>query len=833
MSNYLFSGYSFSSELNANFKLQNLLQTQAGEEQQMSLKLLNRQSEGFAIGTKTPHGQTPQFVLDQTIGGSTQNLITLDSSTGQLGLNFNVDLGNTYKVQNSIAPTDDGDLANKLYVDNLARVISIGLSTNTSGLAITGSPIIDSGDINIDLSSLLQNFSDLSSNGLVHKTGADSFTTFAPSSTDGQVLTTNAGTFAWQDLSRVKSIGLTTNTNALAITGSPVTDTGDINIDISTSLQNFSNLNTAGLLEQTGADTYNVLPLGSNNQVLVINNDSLSWTDFNRVTSIGITTNTDALSITGTPITDNGDINVDVSSSLQNLSNLAGTGLIKQTGADTFTNFAPSVTDGQVLVTTGGDFSWTDFNRVTSIGLTTASTGLSITNTPITDNGNINVDLSARLENVSNLSSLGLVVKDGSETFTTTAIGNQDEFLGVDANGDLIWSTVGTVTSVGITGGDGITVSGSPITTNGNIGLTLDANLESLANLATDGVLYKTSNVMSALAIPATNGQIIQSNNGSIEWITPASSGNVTGTGASTLNSLPKITNATTTAISPSSILVENDTDLNISGLLKVDTLKTTSNQDFMSFNSGENRAYIHKSLRIPDGAGHDITSSYGFLNSAGETGTFSGTTPSTYSIDCHNRVLAQEFNAHSSKTIKNILGKNKEITQEALDFFEQLDIVKYQYKDIIKEGDHEYFGVIAEELKEVLPHYVNDHHKFIPNIYCKGTVKKSLNEYYITIDGELPDIKGNKVQVYTDNKCLELEITHTGNSILSTTTDTELPKEVFVYGTYEYSPTVAYNKLWGLGFVALKGIKNKMEFLEKQVQKLTSQIKELTNQGA
>ena len=48
----------------------------------MSLKLLNRQSEGFLIGTKTPYGATPQFVLDQITGGVTQNLITLDSKQG-------------------------------------------------------------------------------------------------------------------------------------------------------------------------------------------------------------------------------------------------------------------------------------------------------------------------------------------------------------------------------------------------------------------------------------------------------------------------------------------------------------------------------------------------------------------------------------------------------------------------------------------------------------------------------------------------------------------------------------------------------------------------------
>ena len=241
MSNYLFSGYEFSSELKADFKLRNLLQAQVGEEQQMSLILLNRQSEGFLIGTKTPYGATPQFVLDQIIEGVTQNIITLDSNIGQLGLNLNIDLGNTYKIQNSIDPTDDGDLTNKLWVENLARVRTIDLTAGTNGLSITKNTDIENPVFNIDLSIPLQNFSDLSTNGLVHKIGADNFNTFA-AGVDGQVLVTTASTFAWTDLARVTSIGLTTNTSSLSISGGPVIDSGDINIDVSSSLQNLSPL---------------------------------------------------------------------------------------------------------------------------------------------------------------------------------------------------------------------------------------------------------------------------------------------------------------------------------------------------------------------------------------------------------------------------------------------------------------------------------------------------------------------------------------------------------------------------------------------------------------
>ena len=765
MSNYLFAGYEFNSELKADFKLQNLLQSQVGEDQKMSLKLLNRQSEGFAIGAKTPHGQTPQFVLDQIIGGSTQNLITLDSSTGQLGLNVNVDLGSTHKVQNSIAPTDDGDLANKLYVDNLARVISIGLSTNTSGLAITGSPIIDSGDINIDLASILQNFSDLSTTGLVHKTGADSFTTFAPSSTDGQVLITSAGTFAWQDLSRVTSIGLTTNTNALAITGSPVTDTGDINID--------------------------------------------------------------------------------VSSSLQNLSNLAGTALIKQTGADTFTNFAPSATDGQVLVTTGGDFSWTDFNRVTSIGLTSASTGLSITNTPITDSGNINVDLSARLENISNLSSLGIVVKNNIDTFSTTPIGSIGQFLGINGSGGLEWQNTGTVTSVAMTTSAGLSVTGTPITNNGTFGLTLGLPLQNFNNLSTDGLVIKSGSSYSTSTISAVSGQILESTGSGVQWVTPQGGGNVSGTGSSTNNALAVWNNTAGTSIKNSSILVtgSNNTlqldqlntygaqintiyprsgsEVHIQGgcLVVGTTYARVSNGRSLYCNNlytNNDYPYILSNSPIVINADYGENHSYGYLNSDGNTGTGSGY--NNYSLSCSDRVKASEFNATSSRTIKNILSRGNEIEDEAISLFKQIDYTKYQYKDTVKEGDGEYFGVIAEELQEVAPHFVNNNKMFIPNIYSDGEVEQSGQYYTIYVKKELPKITGDKVKVHTEDKVLELDIMLAVKGKIMVTSEEELPKKVFVYGTYEDSPTVAKNKMFELGCVVLKNALHRIEQLENKV---------------
>lgn len=735
MSNYLFSGYEFTSELKADFKLQNLLQSQVGEDQQMSLKLLNRQSEGFAIGTKTPHGQTPQFVLDQIIGGNTQNLITLDSIIGQLGLNFNVDLGNTYKVQNSIAPIDDGDLANKLYVDNLSRLRSLDLTTNTNALSITKNADIENPIFNIDISNQLQNFSDLSSDGLVHKTGVDSFTTFAPSSTDGQVLTTNAGTFAWQDLSRVTSIGLTTNTNALAITGSPVTDTGDINID--------------------------------------------------------------------------------VSSSLQNLSNLAGTGLIKQTGADTFTNFAPSVTDGQVLVTTGGDFSWTDFNRVTSIGLISSSTGLSITNTPITDSGNINVDLSSRLENINNLSSLGIVVKDDIDTFSTTPIGSAGQFLGVNGLGGLEWQNTGTVTSVAMSVSSGLSVTGSPITSNGILGLTLDANLQNLASLSANGILIKSGSSYTTSVIPTDNGRIPQSNNGTIQWVAQTGGGDVSGPSSTTQYAIATWNNTTGTLLNNTPLYIDTNGNLNMNNRYIQNMPWPVSSADCANKGYVDDRTtYLRSnniSVNYDGGFDHflkrsDVTatgiqiinqnsSSFMFEHSGGESCGIavngdtdgctiwspgdSGAILNIQDEDSPNSRVAYVGNNGSWNQVSSKLRKHSikiKSNNEVLDRMMQLSVKSFGYKyddnkssekairRITKKQNKMHVGLIMEEVFKLFPNCIADYYN---PLHKEKRDRKKLN-----IENEVKDVSNTGINHSTLLCYLVMAfqefVTNTNNEILN-----------------------------------------------------------------
>ena len=140
---------------------------------------------------------------------------------------------------------------------------------------------------------------------------------------------------------------------------------------------------------------------------------------------IGITTNADANTGTVT-ITNSGVTSI-----------VAGTGISinSSNGAVTITN-------------TGGNGNGAG---VTSVGV--SSSTLTVSNSPIVSAGNIVLNLST----VSN--SLA-----GTYTYPTVTVDNYGRVTTI-ANA----SSVGTVTSVGITPGTGISVTNSPITTSGNI----------------------------------------------------------------------------------------------------------------------------------------------------------------------------------------------------------------------------------------------------------------------------------------------------------------------------------------------------------------------------
>jgi hypothetical protein len=293
----------------------------------------------------------------------------------------------------------------------------------------------------------------------------------------------------------VTSVALTETGDALTITGSPITSSGTLNI--------------------AGA--------GTSSQV-ICGDLSLATLTSGTVTSIGITAGT-GISVSGSPVTSSGNITVTNSgvTSIVAGSNISISG---GTGAVTIS----ASTQGDITSVTAGD------------GLTGGGSTGDVT---------VSVDY-AGSDNII------LTADDG----TSVTLANTDKVMFSDATDDAVkYANIsqltaaiggGTVTSVAASAANGLTVSGSPITTSGTLAFGISAggiNNDRLANSTISGVSLG-SNLNS---LSASTGLTMTSYNGS------AAVSNLQIDYSGTNNAIEAATDLEGTAISSSDVIWYSD----------------------------------------------------------------------------------------------------------------------------------------------------------------------------------------------------------------------------------------------------------------------------------
>jgi Head domain of trimeric autotransporter adhesin len=149
-------------------------------------------------------------------------------------------------------------------------------------------------------------------------------------------------------------------------------------------------------------------------------------------------------------------------------------------------------------------------------------------------------------------------------------------------NNGTTWDALSSVTTLTVTGSTGLTVGGSPLTSSGTITLTLDSGLQSLASLATTGIIVQSvadtfitrTITGTALNISVTNGDGV-SGNPTIDLIdagTPVSASFV----KITTDAKGRVT-ATTSVIAGDITTLVDATYVNVSG----DTMSSAANLTF------------------------------------------------------------------------------------------------------------------------------------------------------------------------------------------------------------------------------------------------------------
>jgi len=296
---------------------------------------------------------------------------------------------------------------------------------------------------------------------------------------------------------------------------------------------------------------------------------------------------------------------------------------------------------------------------------------------------------------------------------------------------------------------------------------------------------------------------------------------NLNTTGKANVNSLSVTSNATI----GESVQTIN---LNTSGQANVNSLAVATNATVGGYVqiTGSNNQY---NLNVPYVA--LLKNNQGQVQASGPYNN--GGVP--YSLMCSGSIAAQEYDAYSSIKRKVVLQDNgPTLEQEAQHIIESINFCKYEPKDIIGEGNRKYYGVIAEEIKGILPDYVKEGKDYVPNIYCDGELSYiEENNYRIVLDKfDMVDIHliENKIRLHTknelpnniiadilsythNNKSIEIVIKIEGNLIEN--------QVMFIYGTYEICPSVSKDRL---GELALFGT----QILFKQISELQKQVVEL-----
>lgn len=421
--------------------------------------------------------------------------------------------------------TPDGSAATWSTVGGTGTVTSVAVTGTAGRVAVTGSPITTSGTINVNVIESGLNLANMGGTLSVTQ-GGTGLTTFG---TAGQVMAVNSGAtgLAWV----TPLTGVSAGSSKVSVTttnGVASVDVVPANLDIST---------MAGTLGVAHGGT-GLTSVGSNGQVLTASNGGFTWSTPGSVTSVNLTAGSNKVTVSGGPVTTSGSITVDVNTANMDVSTMTGILPVAMGGTGITTYGAPN----QVLSTNsmGTGLAWVDpgtgasgSGTVTSVALSAGSNRLSVSGSPITTSGTINVDV---VQSNLDMSQMGGTVGIAQGGTGLTTMGTAGQVLTVNSGGTgLQWSTVsgsGTVTSVAVTAGSNkLTVSGSPITTTGTISVDVNqANLDITAMAGTLG----TTRGGTGLTTLGTAGQVLTVNSGAtgLVWSTPTtSSGTVTSVG--------------------------------------------------------------------------------------------------------------------------------------------------------------------------------------------------------------------------------------------------------------------------------------------------------------
>lgn len=296
------------------------------------------------------------------------------------------------------------------------------------------------------------------------------------------------------------------------------------------------------------------VPVGGN-QVLTWTGASYAWSAMPQqtngtVTSVGLTSGSAKITVSGAAITNSGTFTIDANESAFNLNNLNGTLSVAKggTGMASLTSGALLVGNGingiqpilmatapgQVLTWTGSAYSWTSTatGTVTSVGLN-GSNGITVSGSPITSAGTMTVSLAPTGVSAGTYSyptvsvdAQGRVTNISSNSVTATDAAN----LGSVGSAIYAGKAGSTLNFKQLVGGTGVNLSSSATT------VTIDLDVlgyqkggTGATSYNTNGFVYAGGSSLLSTPAPTAQGQVPTWNGSAYVWTQPVTNVTVTG----------------------------------------------------------------------------------------------------------------------------------------------------------------------------------------------------------------------------------------------------------------------------------------------------------------
>lgn len=175
-------------------------------------------------------------------------------------------------------------------------------------------------------------------------------------------------------------------------------------------------------------------------------------------------------------------------------------------------------------------------------------------------------------------------------------------------------------------------------------------------------------------------------------------------------------------------------------------------------------------------------------------------------------------FYVSSDKRIK----KDIEPIDNSLELLNKINLVSFKYIDYVEKGNIKNYGVIAQEVEEIIPEVINKSKDYIPNIYKNiDSYDKDLLKLYIKYDDKFDLTINDKIKIYDDknNEFIKtiIEIDEDSLTIDSPIDDYKDETPLFIYGKEVAElKNVNYEALFIINMKATQELYKRLEKLEK-----------------